>query len=505
MCFLIHPLAPGAIGYFRLHLHADFAKKRLSRGRDIVSQTIRILILTVLPLFAGLAYAQASTSTAKLSDGKASLLQIRKAEVSLGAMQSEYVSSFVPSYRPTAVDENLSFILRVDLEASQYSNGQGAFAKLKAKDEYSQTERWNYGDLFELHGGYCDDSYSVSVGRKLETWAAWDSEWKQGIFQPRYMENRLRSEEAGLTGIFLSTQGEDLGATLALLPAYIPDFGPHFYTKDNKFYSPNPWFHPPTDRFHLQEGGGTIRHRLEQPDSMSVVMHPGIAGKVEYSNKKYLSRLSAAYKPLANLLLAFRGKAILENQETYFQVTVVPRVVYDRVISWENSYRDSGWLYSLGVAYDHPDDYGADPSLTSQQVRAATIFSGAIERQFANDKSSVRLSVLKVHGGDAADSGPYASAETQFERRFQFYEAYSLGFRRQFSSRFDSQLRVIYDRIQQGGVFSLTAGYNFTRGLRAELQADYMGLLSGDALVKDGFFDTYRANDRIGAGVNYVF
>jgi hypothetical protein len=98
--------------------------------------------------------------------------------------QSNYLAHTEPAYRNGAEAEDMSLILRIDQTTTK--NGHGV-TKLNGKDEFSTQENWNYGDVFEFYMGYKSDTTEISLGRKLETWASWENEWRQGFFQPRYM------------------------------------------------------------------------------------------------------------------------------------------------------------------------------------------------------------------------------------------------------------------------------------------------------------------------------
>ncbi|MGZ3723341.1 MAG: hypothetical protein ACXVA9_10445, partial [Bdellovibrionales bacterium] len=396
-----------------------------------MSQVIYIIILFVLPILTGAVSAQTSlkvnSNTLKTPETTSTSSSI-KSRNEFELQQSEYLSFALPEYRDSAAKQNSNIILRLDEQLDK-----GAFtARLKAKDMYSATEHWNYGDVHEFYTSLHGDSSEVALGRKLETWSAWDEEWQQGAFQPRYMENRMRSEQAGLTGLFGNVHNEHLSATVGAL-AFIPDFSAHFYVKDDHFFSKNPWFHPPTDSFLLRGAKGDIHYRLNHPETASVIEHAGVAGKFEFKNHGYLARASYAYKPMPQFILGFPSERQFESNATedHMNITVNPRVVYDRVVNLDNLYTSGPWSLSGSAAYSNPVDRGASADWTSQQVRSATIFSGAVGRRLEDagiHASSVRVGFLKVHGGDAEDSGPLAGKETLFERRFQFYEAYLLGF-----------------------------------------------------------------------------
>jgi hypothetical protein len=66
-------------------------------------------------------------------------------------------------------------------------------------------------------------------------------------------------------------------------------------------------------------------------------------------------------------------------------------------------------------------------------------------------------------------------------------------------------LRALYDRRQNGGVFSFESGMELGEGWSADLQIDFLGLFAGRAEVTDGLLSTYRANDRVALGMSYVF
>jgi hypothetical protein len=317
-----------------------------------------------------------------------------------------------------------------------------------------------------------------------------------------------------LVGAFFSSHTENYNATLGILPAFLPDFGPHFYVNNNLFTSQNPWFHPPSSQFSLSSGTGDIHYNLVSPNPQSVVEHPGAAGKFEFKNKGYLARLSAAYKPLPSFLLGFpsTNQDVLGTGGDFMNISVVPRVAYDRLVNLDNEYTEGSWKFSGSVAYDNPDDNNGPTDWTTQQVRAAEIFSGSVEQRIGDvgpKSASWRIGFLKVNGGDAADRGLFASSETLFTRRFQYYEAYLIGIRKDFlllsPYPISTDLRVLYDRMQGGGVVSLSTGTEIGHGWRAELEADFLGLLTSTAPITDGFLSTYRANDRVGMGVGYVF
>jgi hypothetical protein len=435
---------------------------------------------------------------------------------SLEIQNSQFISSKNPAFRKDAERQYSSVILNLD---DEFKFGGGLSLKTRGSDEYSSGENWNYLDVLDFSGSWMiGDNNKVSAGRKLYTWADWDSDWKLGVFQPRYTENGLRPKEAGFTGGFFDVHDEHWALTLAAMPVFVPDFGPHISVQDNQLTSKNPWFLSPPAHFLLTDTNpptqGDIHYDIADHNAMQIASHGGAAGKLEYANGGYGSRWSYAYKPINQFVVSFPSGHPLAVGASgdFMMISVTPRVVYERVTNWDQSVTSGRWTLNGGVAYDSPVKNPGVDSSTSQQLADAWIVAASVTRRLEEagpHGASVKLGFLKVNGGDADATGRFAGDGSIFGRRFQFYEAYLLALKEELRSglRFplETEARVIYDRMQGGGVFSLSTGMNFTRAFRADLQLDVLGLLTSNAPINDGFLSDFRANDRLGLGVSYVF
>lgn len=430
---------------------------------------------------------------------------------------SQYINSKTPSYQPGAKGQNSSVILKLD-DRFDFKSGLGA--NLKITNEYSADENWNYLDVLDAHADMkIGDNSRISAGRKLYTWSDFDTEWDLGIFQPRYTENGLRPKQAGFTGAFYDVQNDHLAFTAAAMPVFIPDLGPHFSVQNDELVSKNPWFYTPPAHFELTDTNpptlGNIHYTVADHDALQYASHPGAASKVEFHQGGYSSRVAYAYKPINQYVVSFpsnHAMVVPSSGGDYMMISVTPRVVYERVTSVDQKLESGAWTFSGGAAYDSPvKDSGVDSS-TSQQLSDAWIVSGSISRRLEDagpTASSVEVGFLKVNGGDADASGRFAGDGSIFGRRFQYYEAYLLSLKEEFRTglRFplDTQARLIYDRMQGGGVVSLSSGMNLSRSFRADLELDFLGLLTSNAPINDGFLSYFRANDRVGLGMSYVF
>jgi len=457
----------------------------------------------------GLASAASHAVTAK----SVLRLQGRDAPRAILSLQSsEYVSSGQAYFREGAEGSNNSLSLGMD-DGVQWRDFR---AHLKFRDEYSHTERWNYFNLHEAYASWQPErAIAFSVGRKLERWTEWEGEWTQGLFQPRYMQNRLRPEFAGLTGAFYSQTLSNMTLTAGFLPLHIPDLGARFSVEDDKFVSRNPWFNPPAAQFVFREVTGDIRYSLDRPEASEVVNHPGGIAKAEFSaGRKYLARFSGAYKPMPQFLLGFpsRNRVFVTAEEDHMSVRVTPRLAYHTLLGHDSVLKLGSWTAAGSVVREIPHQEGSPEEFTAQQAVPAWItalsFSRALEAEGPN-AARVRLGFFKVQGGDAPDRGDFATGRTLFEPRYHFNEAYLLAFTKPWRGWLfypvESELRLVFDRLQNGGVASFSTGLQFSRNFRADFEVDFLGLLAGPAETEDGFLALYRANDRIGLGLSYVY
>jgi hypothetical protein len=445
------------------------------------------------------------------SFAQSSFAAVSSNTASLNLQSSQYVSSGQTYYRDDAGSSNSTVGVTVDLQNRWKRFSTRAFFK----DEYSGTEKWNYLNLYELKAVFPFGKESnVIAGRHLDTWAVWDDLWRLGVFQPRYTQNKMRPETAGLTGFYLIQKNKSQSLTLGVLPVYIPDLGAHFYVRNNKFHSENPWFNPPASQFVFREEVSDIHYSVDMPNAWHIIANPGLISKYEANYGPYSGRLTGAYKPVQQVMLGFpsEGRMVVGEKDDYMMIDIAPKVIYSRVVAFDNTLRSGVWTFYGGLAYEQPDDTNMPSSWTSQQVKPAWITSLGVTRPLEDEgpmAARISLSMLTVEGGDARDKGEFAGDVSLFEPRYQYLEAYRLGFSKPWRGIFkfplDTEVAAIYDRKQNGGSFSFSSGLNYSKELRFSFEADFLGLLGTKAEVSDRFFSMYRANDRVGLGMSYVY
>lgn len=456
----------------------------------------RVSILFILLSFCG------PFAVAKRAENPAAVVRLQS---------SEYISKDQAFFREGAEDNNNSIAVGVDDEFKW----RFLRARVFLKNEYSATEQWNYFNVYDLHasaepvkGG------TLSVGRKLERWNEWEEDFRQGVFQPRYMQNRLRPEYAGLTGAFYTQDFKRAAFTIGVLPVHIPDLGAHFSVEDNKLVSKNPWFNPPAPEFILQDVSGEIRYSVRKPPTEEIVLKPGAVAKAEFHQGRYFGRVAAAYKPMPALLTQFPSfnRVVVTPTEDYMSVEVQPRVAYHALYSHDSVVKLGSWTTQASVTREAPDNERPPEGFTAQRARPAWIYALGVSRPLETEgryAARMKLGFMRVEGGDGADSGYFAKDRSLFEGRYQYTEAYLLAVNKPWRGLgrypLDTEIRLLFDRRQNGGALSLASGLNLSPDWRIDLQVDMLGLLPGPRQQEDGFLALYRSNDRVGVGVSYVY
>jgi hypothetical protein len=412
---------------------------------------------------------------------------------------AQYLDKGQAVFRDGAANTDYSYMFRTSGETNSKFK-----ATWDAETEYSSIEHWNYVRPREAYVSYGD----VSLGRRKISYSNWEDQWGQGLFEPRFMDDKLRNSKAGLIGLFVEHQHQYLKWRIGYLPMYVPDMGPHFWIGDQKFKSYNPWFHPPQSTVPYNGISHNIEYSAADPDIGEVVAKQGGMAQLEWKpSEKTFARFSYAYKPMPQYIFGFPVDGHFNFPTQDMKVQLNPRFLYHHVANVDLNYLGDKNEMGFSVAGEHPvqDQNPADWEL--QTVTDALIVSAYDRVQLDSQHSwSLTGSILKVWGGDRRDSGPIENTQSFFDRRYQYTEAASLGLRKLWrQSRLEAGSRVIFDRLQNGLVYGGDFTAHLRKSLALSMSFDFFELLPGEPQLADGFIDVYRGNDRLSLGMSYVF
>lgn len=424
----------------------------------------------------------------------------------------QYLSTQSQSFREEAATTMPSFDFRVLTPASR-----SAVGGLDLEVRFNANEETFYFRPSELYSQFkIGRDQTLFVGRKKMPWSRSDQLWKRGLFEPRHMDDPLEARRAGLLGAFY-THGFSRTRIVAFAsPLFVPEFGPQQSLEENQFVSRNPWFRPPPSQVQLQNGLADLRYSLRPPEVAQTLTQAGggLSVRHNFSSRVFIES-AYMYKPMNQLLLGFPFVVELgnEGESTSVDVEVNPRVGYHHVsnLTLGREFKDGSLLYSE-VMYERPENNSPPPTWFAKQNTATAVVNVTFEKSFRsllNPNRKLWLSFSNVNGGDARDSGNFATSSSLFERRYQFQQSFAMGWQGRWFrlgkvvvSNFS---RAVYDLKQRGYLLSSELNFRFSRSLAGLFRVDTLGNLSLDGEIQDGFLSQFRANDRASMGVRYVF
>ena len=357
----------------------------------------------------------------------------------------------------------------------------------------------------------------MAVGAKQFDNLKTNESWSNPVWSARYREDKIYTESIGAVGLHNHFElGDGWSVSSVLIAAHIPDFGPHQSIEEGHFVSRNPWFRPPPNNIIIDLGGDqnqVVNYSIDTPKTSDVVGKPGAILQVEKKIDSHQSvKVMGARKAMPALHLSFPVVYRQLDSTEYLDLHITPKAVEHTAAAVEWSYQTTAEETEktkevfASFQYEKPDLPTRDATWISQTFKEAYIASAGY-RQIVSAGTwplGLELSYWQVFGGDGPDSGRYASNLSVFERRYDFVQAVKLGASVR-KGRSATSSSLIYDYAQQGMLWSNRFNYNFNREWSLAAVLDLMGLVGPTGRVPDGLLSLYRANDRVGLGVSYVF
>ncbi len=264
-----------------------------------------------------------------------------------------------------------------------------------------------------------------------------------------------------------------------------------------------------------------MTYQLQAPPVREILFQPSVSAQIKIAKDGHSlgpwGSFAYAYKPMNQLLLgssAYGDAQVPANgtSGTVIPATLYPRLAYHHLTSLEAGLETEWTAFWVSFLDERPIVPAADPQWTVvQRVENASSVSASLEWKLGkwfNDQARVGISYLRRWGGNAPDGGDFSSSSSFFENRYPFQHAVSVGLRSpMWGDLLGLSSRLIYD-FDLGGA-SISADLNFTprAAWRLALGADLIGssMSQSNAAFGEDFFSRYRGNNRVRAGVSYVF
>lgn len=451
-----------------------------------------------IPAFAK-APASSSTLTSSLATSLGEVLENPEPQGwSLGLESSSYVSwKNHPDNDRNPYGVNLG-VERV-YKFSKFDLG------LSGQAYYSMNQSFlNYSHLDELNFRF----KNIVVGRYRNSWSTSDEYWRLGMFQPMFMWNYLKPEDQGLTGFFFNWKMQNTRLDLFVTPFYIPSQGPSYLVRDGHFESANPWFSNPVNQFLIGNGEFNVRYQVHEPTASDVINNQGLALKFSsLEGNETWWNFGGAYKPANRLELSLMGKGSVESRE--YDVQIYPYVLYHSLANFEYGWHLQNSDLLMTVVGEWPDAVSVPKNHSAFQPGRSLMLS-PIWVYHLNRMQNRKFSVAYIyrdeqefsHVGDLI----LATAASRGSRYF-FKNAMSLSFqgRPVPSIPLNLSAQTIYDFGKKGVLILGEVSFNIAPRWSLAMGMETIGVDDDTMSTYQNSFMQFRSNDRIYAGMNYVF
>ncbi len=457
--------------------------------------------------------------------------------LSFGAQASLYSSQFYSLDTSSQVPASNNFFGIVRFESMDYFTALPGEEKLN-RQQYlsarlgltglSYDTHWGYGaDLQAGKYNYGSSNYSIQevflfyrlesffkiiVGRKKVDWSILDNYWKTSLWQPKYAIDYLRPEEQGLTGAFFEYQRSDFQFVALTTPLFIPNMGIDVREESGELVSDSRWFRKPSNKYDFNGRIKTISYDLSVPEIRSLISRPGVGFNMSVGDKTqgFWSNQSAGYKPVNDLLLRREGYA--QAGEKSVKVVVSPDVTYHSLLSLDVGYSFKNLRLIGSYIEDSPkpkipvDDWVIQ---TLEPMRGYSLMvENNIESSIIKDLK-IQLGYLRIYGGTITDINSKGEKDsfTLFDERFYFYN--SMLFKTEgklfklFNRDFTTKFSYLRDFSQHGSLVNTEFQFYPVKKWAVLVGGDFISV--DDENDASTFLNQNRANDRVYAGVTYVF
>jgi hypothetical protein len=370
---------------------------------------------------------------------------------------------------------------------------------------------YRYLDISEAYLGF-DAKKSGAftyLGRKRFEWSAMDSYWGLGLYQPRFRWDYLSERENGLFGWFVGYRNEFIQTQAFYSPLFIPEQGAPFDIDAGSCRTSSPWFSCPNATINLFNQSTAVRFSLDIPPVKDLVLNEGYGASIRGGRELGpFARASFVHKPLNQFLLSYEGQ--LDLSALQIPAIIRPRVLYHDVYSF-----DAGWNHNrhsvvASAIWERPKRDVTPANWNTQEISNSHLTGLTLKSMpFAGKFRHTRFEMAYFHrnGGNAPDRGPFAQRGIGlFEPRYAFSRAYSFSvvtpILADWARNFLVSTKFILDTVNQGNILQADLYYRPFRRTTLNLGLDMLGSESRSPV---DFISRYQRNDRVRAGVSYVF
>lgn len=467
-------------------------------------------LLLLSALFVGsLAYGQSSsvkagTSTTKATKSKKNSEDF-KAQIDFDVQSINYAEA---STSDSQSQQRVQLGLNFKKEGRFFTNTQiivGTFSEPNSA----------YYAFPEAYLGYGDKEFNVTAGRKKENLSFADSFFNLGLMQGHFTNDNVYFMEEGLTGISAHIASDNMGFMASFNPIFIPNQAPQARAEDGKIVSWNRWTAQAPAKFKFGDQYKNINYAITDYQLTDIVSHSGYVLNAYFGKKgpRPILVLTMADKPLNDIVLSRDTYSDISNFQGY--VTLTPLVLNHKIQAADLNLDAGIFRSTLSALTDQPENQQANDQeyiQTLSPLRIYSVYAAVDLSSYVDKKLEIYTGTAMISGGEIKDVNSQG-VESSFaisNSRTLYKQPVIAGVKSEmffiYNEAVEADVRLTYDQKLKGSLLSANFMYAPTRSLKVNLGADLIGVeneLPADA--QGNFLDQNKANDRVFAGLNYVF
>ncbi len=473
-------------------------------GSPLSFKALILAAVVACPLIAVNAQSQASVGTSIYSP-KSSRSTDFGAQLGLSLKQISYGSA---SAYDNGSLQQVETEITLSKQGTFFSNANLILGTFSLENSF-------YFALPEAYGGYGSKENSVSVGRKIENYSISDQFFNFGLVHPTFSNDNINFRANGLTGLSFHHHEGSFGFNVAYNPIFIPNQGPQVKVEDGQVNSTNRWATVPPEKVRLGDENREIVYAVRDYKVTDVVNNPGYIANVFFGENKARPFLMATYgrKPINEIALSrdtfadiatFRGNVILN-----------PHVLYHQIYAADVNLDSQNLKFTISYLGDQPENIQAQGLETMQTLSPLSIVSAYVGYDLnasLGRKMEVYIAASNITGGEIRDlnsSGQggeinFASSRTLFKRPVKTGAKGELFYIQ--NRPFSADVNFTYDQQLKGSLLSAAINYAITKTVNLNASVDVLGVENESiSSSENNFLQQNKANDRVMAGVDYVF
>lgn len=492
--------------------------KLLRANTQSRSTAADISLWTIVAFFIlSIVHAQDTSSPARATDSTSSenFSELHSSDfssgVTIGLEQPVYLSSkLTPSQ---ASSGSFSPQIRGGLKSHSDDPWLGGGIDAYGVFDPDVTARSHFNAREAYMGSRLGQTWSkIQVGRVLKNWNHADQFWNLGIWQAQDRWDEFDRDDIGLTGLFAEARLPITRLTFFASPLYIPELGAPFDLSEQGCTSYSPWFSCPPETGLIFDQPTALRYRLYRPEISEILFQPSFAVSAHVGGDRgFYARPSAAYKPMNQLLIGYEGALNIQTLEA--EVDIYPRVIQHRLLGADLGWKTSQYHFVASLMHEQPIRDRTPAAWTTQEVAPAWIGSIVMSARpwEAAEVSVGWMRLVTQYLGD--QGGLPAGQESAFASRWPFSNTLRVSGRTPIpwilSRRLSFHGSYQIDLPTFGTMTSANLNFRAWRTLQVYAGADFLSLGRSNrrAGLTTGadFVGRFRGNDRVRAGVRYVF